>query len=233
MKQIYLLGSALLLVFLLASCAADPLPEPRTVTVAGTGTAVGEPDTARFTVGYSELSEVTREAQQAVSRRMNEVMQLLLDRGVAEEQVTLLQLSIRPEYQWKDGEQILRGQRVRQALSVELRDISLIGGILDGLGEIQGIEISSISFSIADTLPLHARARDLAFEHAYQKARQLASLGGLELGKPISISEQTNDVFIEPMEQRAMMQADAYESSVVPTGTLDITSRVSVVFEMF
>lgn len=234
MKQIYkAFFFALVLTAVLSSCMTDPVQQMRSVTVQGTGTVFGEPDTASFTVGYSELADTTREAQSAVSRRMHEVMDLLLRNGVPEEQIKLQQLSIRPEYQWKDGDQILKGQRVRQSLHIEIRDISVTAPILDELGDIQGIEISSITFSIADTLPLHIRARDLAFEHAYEKALQLAGLGGMELGLPITIEEQTRDSYIDPVpQQRAMVLADAMESSVVPPGTQEVTSRVTVVFEL-
>ncbi len=233
MKQILkMICFVLVLVAALSSCMTDPVQETRSVTVQGTGTVFGEPDTASFTVGYSELADTTREAQSAVSRRMHAVMDLLMRNGVPEEQIKLQQLSIRPEYQWKEGEQILIGQRVRQSLHIEIRDIAVIAPILDELGDIQGIEISSITFSIADTVPLHSRARDLAFEHAYQKALQLAGLGGMELGLPITIEEQTRDSYIEPVPQRAMVLADTKESSVVPPGTQEVTSRVSVVFEL-
>ncbi len=231
---VILISLALVLIFLGAGCATDPVDssEPRTISVSGTGSVTEEPDTAKFTVGYSELADTTREAQKGVSARMNEAMDLLGRKGIPEDQVTLLQLSISPEYQWREGERYLAGQRVRQSLSVELSDLGVIADILDGLGDIQGIEISSITFSIRDTSALHIRARELAFEHAFQKAKQLSELGGMTLSNPLSITESSGDVFYEPQMERVMMLADAKESSVIPTGTLEITSRVSVVFEM-
>ena len=240
-KQMILIVAVAAAALFLTGCATDALQEqnrePRTISVSGTGEVSGTPDWAQFSVGYSHLDESTREAQRAVNQRMNHIAVLLQGHGIPDDQVTLQQLSVSPEYIWRDGERYLAGQRVTQRLSVEISILDGTGGlalILDELGEIQGVEISSINFSIKDPSDLHVHARELAYTHAQQKARQLAELSSMELYKPVSMSESSSDtMFMQEPMMRTMAGAETMkDTTIVPPGELNITSRVSVVFEI-
>ncbi len=203
----------------------------RTISVSGEGTVSQSPDIVRFTVGYAVTRDTTQEAQSTVNRRINEVMEMLLSQGVEEKNIRLSQLTVSPEYGWIDNERELRGQRVRQSLHVTVVNLPRLGTILDSLGSLQGIEISSVSFSIGDATKLYSRAREIAFGQALSKAQELALLSGMTLGSPVSIIEDSLNRYQE-MPSLMMRTEMADSSSVVPEGEMEISVRVSVTFEM-
>lgn len=208
------------------------LQEEGTIAVSGTGTVSIAPDIATFSVGYAYLAETTREAREAVNRRMHEVMDLLAAQGVPKEHIQLSQLSISPEYVWGEQGRVLTGQRVRQSLFVIVEEFEKLGGIIDSLGDLQGIEISSVTFSVKDAADLYKQARERAFSHAASKAGEFAALSGMTLGHPISIREDTADRYDQP--QPGVLRAELADSAnaVVPGGELEISVRVSVTFGM-
>ncbi len=206
--------------------------EPGTISVSATGTVSQAPDIARLSVGYAYLADTTREARDAVNRRMHEVMEILARQGVGEQQIQLSQLSISPEYTWGEQRRILTGQRVRQSLYVTVEEFDTLGSIIDSIGDLQGIELSSVMFSIKDAAELHAQARELAFARALAKAGEFASLSGMTLGAPLSIREDSAGAY-EPI-QPGMLRAELADTSetAVPGGELEISVRVSVTFGM-
>jgi len=205
----------------------------RSISVTGEGVVSTSPDTAQFTVGYSTVEDSTQEAQQLVAEKMNAVMEIMRERGIPEDQISLLHLRISPEYEWKNGQRVLAGQKVSQSLSISIEDISTdareLAGIFDELGKIQGIEISSVTFSVSDPRELYREARKIALRHGAEKAEEIAEQSGMTLLKPLRISEERREQPV--VREFAVMEArDA--ATVVPPGKAEFTSRLSIEFEM-
>ncbi|MCF7946074.1 MAG: SIMPL domain-containing protein [Spirochaetia bacterium] len=216
-----------------------PPSEARTISVSGEGEASAEPDTASFSVGYSALADTTKEAQKMVNQQIDRILEALLGFGIKEKQIRTERLQISPEYEWTDGGRKLIGQRVRQTLGVKIDDIVLnterLPAVMDFLGGVQGVEISSINFYVDNTEELYRTARERAFHKAEQKAGELASLSRMKLSYPISITENSRDVNNQPVMD-TMLRAEAASMKApetsVPAGEITVSVRVSAVFEM-
>lgn len=208
------------------------------ISVSGQGKVASAPDLMRISAGVSELAPTTRAAQKQANQKLNRVLEILKENGVSDKYVQTQNLSFQTEYDWRDSGRKILGQRVRQTLSVEIPGIdkkpARVTDILDALGGINGLEVHSVSFDIEDKEALYSSAREEAYEKAHQKAKELAKLGKVKLGKPITIS--TDSVHVSPIYQRnfAKMEMDAVGGggSAVPAGELDVTASVSVVFEI-
>lgn len=226
---------------LMTSCITSGILErSRTVSVTGTGTVAVVPDLASFSISVSELGETTREAQAKANAKIGQLREIIRSAGIEDKDLATTSIGFWPEYKWVENEQILVGQRANQNLSVTVRGIvenpAILGLLIDSIGGVGSISVSSISFSKEDTADAYTTSRLLAMEKAMQKAQEYAKGGGMELGKPISIQDYaTADYQSSPRNMAkadAMYMAESSYNTDIPTGELSIISTVSVVFEI-
>lgn len=213
----------------------------RTISVSGTGSVKLTPDIASFSVAVSELADTTAEAQAAVNAKMATLLGIIRAAGIDEKDISTTSLTFRPEYNWIDGKQELQGQRASQRLSVTIRGIDSndkkLSSLIDQLGTVSGIEFTSVTFDRADKVAAYNEARELAVKKAEDKATRYASSSGMELGKPVSISEssQTNTPMYRTTGNIMMAEA-AYDSvaysTELPTGEIEVSVTIYLVYEM-
>ena len=241
MKRIPLFALVLIALFLLGSCTtASLIEQSRTVSVQGSGMVTVSPDVASLMITVSEIAETTAEAQQMANEKVGKLLAMIRNAGVEEKDVATTALSFSPEYRWRENEQVLIGQRVRQSLSVTVRgiggDSTTLPTLLDSLGTVSHISIGSIRFSKADTSEDYVQSRKLAMEKAMQKATDYAEAAGMRLGKPLTVSDYS--ARDSQYARNSMVKADAMlmmESAApteLPTGEITVSSSVSVVFEL-
>lgn len=242
MRKIGMIVALALAVIALAGCQSVSLMErSRTIAVQGTGKATATPDIASFSVTISEISETTREAQVKANEKVNTILAMVREAGVAKKDMRTTALEFFPEYRWRENEQVLVGQRVRQTVHVTIRGIgedgTILPSLIDRIGTVSGISIGSISFSKEDTSAEYAASRSLAMEKAIQKASEYARAADMILGKPISVSDyssadyQSGSRNVMAKAAPAMMM-ESVAVAELPSGELEITSTVSVVFEL-
>lgn len=242
MKKYVFIPIALILIMLLSSCETTSLIErSRTISVQGVGKVTVAPDIASFSITVSELAETTREAQLETNRKIGELLAMIREVGVEDKDLVTTALEFFPEYRWKENEQILVGQRVRQTIHVTVRgigsDTNLLPELIDALGSVTNISMSSINFSKEDTSSEYAESRKLAMVKAMQKASEYAVAAGMTLGEPITVSDYSTSDY-RGVARNTMVKAasapmmESMAVADVPTGELAITSSVSVVFEL-
>jgi uncharacterized protein YggE len=105
--------------------------------------------------------------------------------------------------------------------------------LIDQLATLSGITIGQVSFTKEETAEEYAASRTLAMEKAIEKATDYAKAAGMKLGKPLTVSDYSSaDVRSAPVALMAKAADESYVGSQLPSGTLDITTTVSVVFEL-
>jgi len=209
------------------------------IIVSGTGTVFAQPDTVQMRISLSHVAATTRQAQEEVAVMVRKAMKILQDSGVEEKNIQTASLHFMPEYEWGGQRRVLLGQKAEQTIAFSVENLSGVSGIIDRLIEINGIELQQMQFSVKDNSALYARSRELAYEKARDKAGQYAKLSGMKIAGTLSISENGN-VPVSPVFQRAMLSNQMQDSfagaatedgsTVLPTGEMEITSRVSIEF---
>jgi uncharacterized protein YggE len=114
----------------------------------------------------------------------------------------------------------------------KIREVDKAGIIIDVVAKASGdlTRIQSISFSVDDPTPYYEEARGKAMEDAMNKATQLATSAGIQLGKPTYISEEAAYV-PKYFDEVARDEALAPETPISP-GELKIMVNVQVVCEI-
>jgi len=230
---------ALILTIMLMSGCDKENKQQSTISVLGTGTVLVQPDMIQMTITLSNVAQTTKMAQEAVSKMVRQALVILKDAGIEDKNIATTSLTFNSEYEYS-GRRILIGQRAEQRITFSIDDIindsERISRIIDQLIQINGIELNQINFSLKNNTEYFVRSRELAFQKAVEKADQYAELSKLKIIKVLSISEEGYQQ-ISPISNRFTNQilfeadvASSAGSTIVPTGELEITTRIMVVF---
>ncbi|MDP9145076.1 MAG: SIMPL domain-containing protein [Actinomycetota bacterium] len=201
------------------------------ITVSGVGDAIGAPDTVEVDVGVSVLADTVAEATAVAAERSQAVISALSTGGVAEDDMTTIDLTIQPEYDYSGNQQRLTGYRVSNTVRAKVRDINGTGAIVDSVSAAGGdhSRINGLRFSIEDDAKLERAAREAAWSDAAARALQLAELSGQRLGPATSITETIRNPVV-PVRMMADMAMAKEASTPIQPGTSTVTVNLQVEF---
>ncbi|MCL2721075.1 MAG: SIMPL domain-containing protein [Treponema sp.] len=236
----YLTCIAIVSIVLISGCNKDnKQKEQSTISVLGTGTVLVQPDMVELSITLTNVSQTTRLAQEEVSRMARQVLAILKDAGIEDKNISTASLSFRTEYVFRNGVRVLLGQRAEQRLTFSIEDIDSdserVSRIIDQFIGINGIELTRLNFGLKNNTEYFIQSRELAFQKAVEKADQYSELSNLKKIKVLSISEEGIPQIL-PSNTRITNMAFAESqrmddsSTVLPSGELEITTRILVVF---
>lgn len=211
--------------------AADSAP--RTVTVAGEGEVKAAPDEAILSAGVVSEAPNAADALAANSRAMNEIFSALKRQGVPQKSVQTTEFMVTPQFETaKDGSptQHITGYQISNSLTVTVDDLSKLGATIDTLVAAGANSLGGISFTIRDSKPLLAEARDQAIKDATDRAEIYAKAAGISLGRVMMISEGEMQ-FARPEFQTVMVTA-ARMATPIAAGEQTVSARVMMTFEI-
>jgi uncharacterized protein YggE len=171
--------------------AAQADENRRTVNVSGHGEVAVAPDTGFFTVGVEVSNEDPDVALEESNGLVTAVTAALTGAGVAEDDITLSNFSIWPEYNYNSNTPELTGFRVSHQLSVKVRTIDQTGALLSTAVNAGANVVHGVGFSVEDPSGALDQARAAAFENARQKAEDLAALANGSLGVVVTVTENS------------------------------------------
>ncbi|MFC9704518.1 SIMPL domain-containing protein [Streptomyces sp. NPDC056943] len=207
-------------------------PAPATVSVTGTGRAAAAPDLAILSVGVEATRKTAKEAMAAQSAAAEALLTVLRKQGIADRDIRTDSLSLSPVYtQNAEGESKVTGYQAGQSFSVKVRDLDRTGQVIGAVNEATGDagRINGVVFDVADPSALRVKAREAAFQDAYDKAAQHARLSGHRLGRLVSLSE--GDSVRPGHGALPSMPADEPGVPLAP-GEIEEQVTVSAVFEL-
>lgn len=203
------------------------------IWVTGEGKVTVVPDVAILSLGVEAQATTVTESQQQAAEAMDAIMGVLDDYGIAEEDIKTRYYSIQPVRRWDDGQEILLGYRVTNTVEVKVRNVEDTGSIIDAVVVAGGdyTRVDSISFTVDEPEAYYEQAREEAMADAEAKAKQLAELGGVGLGKPTYIAEYGG--YISPVVYRDLEVAEgAAETTPISPGETEIQLTVQVVYSI-
>ena len=199
----------------------------RQITVTGQGEASAEPDMATLSIGVEVQAKTPGKALADNAERMTAVMGRLKEAGIAEKDLRTSQLGVWPVYSERNQPQRIVGYRASNQLSVIIRDIDRLGGVLDQAVADGANRVNGPSFSVADPEPLLAEARDAAVSDAIAKAERYAAAAGVTLGDVLSIDEAGGGV---PFPGRQMRAEAMAASTPIAPGESSLSASVTMTF---
>ncbi|MHB1597993.1 MAG: SIMPL domain-containing protein [Acidimicrobiales bacterium] len=202
------------------------------ITVTGTATVDGTPDTLTVQVGATTNSPSATGALDQNNREVAAIEAVLASAGVAKADMQTSSLSLQPNL---DSNGKVTGYQASDNLTVTVRDLARSGAVIDAAAHAAGndAQIEGISFSISNTSALLAGARAAAVRDAEARAEVLASAAGATLGPVVSIvdQEQQGSNVVTPGTSFAVHGTGA---SPVPVqgGSEQLSVQVQVVYSL-
>ncbi len=167
------------------------------ITVVGLGYANVVPDLARISLGVETTGDTVRDAVDDNAAKMTAILVALEEAGIAEKDIQTSNFSIQqernaepmPRVEGTETEEAAPTYRVSNMVTITVRDLEMIGDVLDTALEAGVNNMWGISFSTDDPAAGLEDARAKAIEDAKARAEALAELTGVQLGPVMSVSE--------------------------------------------
>lgn len=205
------------------------------LNVEGQGKAIGKPDVAILNLGVLSEAKEVLVAQNENTQKVNQLIEKIKGLGIESKDIQTVNYSITPQYDWIEGKQVFRNYLVTQNLNVKVRNLNLLGQILQVAGSSGANQVSGINFTLDNPEELKAQAREKALANAYEKANFFAQKAGLKLGKVVYINESS--YLPSPTPLRSFSTLEGMGGGEVPTpniesGSTEVQVNLSVGFEI-
>jgi uncharacterized protein YggE len=217
--------------------ASATTPTNDTVSVSGTGSVEGVPDTliAQFRIHTKQGT-----VQQALDRSSTDthlVARKLHSLGVALVDIKSTDLSLNQAYDMHGNPD---GYDASESLTVRIHPLTKVGEILSAAVTApsdNSVNVDGLSFDIADNSALLAQARKAAFDNAKAAAAQYADLSGRSLARVMSIKAvvlNTRPIFAGGFADATGAVPGALKAAAVPIrpGQKKVSVTVSVVWAL-
>lgn len=205
--------------------------DDRRISVTGSGEVETAPDMAVIGMGVTEEAEDPAAAMNAASDVSARILDRLESEGLAARDVQTSQLTLHPV--WSDGptpedERRITGYRATQQVTVRLRDLEMMGGVLQAVVEDGANRFDGLQFTLQDPDPVEAEARRRAVADAMERAALYAEAAGVELGEVVTISEPGGG-YQPPAPMMEMARSSGGGAPVSP-GEITVSAQVNMVF---
>ena len=227
MRHRVCLAAATAATTLLSASALAQIMPPAAISVTGEATVSVPSDMAQIEGGVTSEAKTAREASEANNAAMGKVLLALKGAGIEEKDFQTSRLSLQPQTGSKStGPSAIVSYRASNRVTIRLRDVTKVAGVIDTLVGAGANDIGGINFTVSKASKLLDEAREQALADARRKAEIYAKAAGVALGAPLSISEENSP---GPTPFRARIAAGMAVSAPVAQGeeTLSVTVNVS------
>ncbi len=216
------------------ACQADAVDAPH-ISVMGSAVKEFEPDVTRWHLSLRSEAKSADEAAKSHAQTLAKLLQQLKAKGVAEKTIKTQSMSLSENWNYVNGKRFQQGYVATATIQFE-STIDSYSQFWAELSRIEGLSIQGTSFDLKDRIRAHQQVRKEALLAARDKAKAMAEVLDAALGKVYVIEDLNweDDVHL-PVQNVAMMRSAkaevmAADAALVSPGTLEIRSRVKVIF---
>ena len=201
-----------------------------TITVTGSGTVQGVPDTINFQIGVSTVNATATAALSENDAKVRALEAALLKNGVTRKEMQTSGLNI---YDNTNNQGVVTGFTVQDTLSVTMHKVQRAGTAIDAAAQAvgNGVQLDGVSFTITNDSSLLRAARIRAIDNARLAAGQLAKAGGTQVTTIVKITDnenQSSGVYYPPFAANASLKS----SVPIQTGSQPVSVQVTVIYAL-
>lgn len=209
------------------------------ISVNGDGKVYASPDILIANVGITENAPTTKEALANTNNKVKQIIEIATAEWINQKDIQTTNISMYPHYNYINNNSKIDGYDSTQNLSIKIKKLDTVATILDKLSSVEGLQIQNTSYDIDNKDKIYEQARELAYQKAKSKAKQLAELAWIKLGKVISITDVSMDNSYPPVypmydrqEVMGMWWASSDSASPIAPGEMVFDMSVSVVYSI-
>lgn len=203
----------------------------RQVTVIGHGEVKVVPDTAIISIGVETAGKTAKEALNANNTQAADIQKKLTELKIDAKDIQTSGFNIYPTY--NNNDQQITGYRVSNTVTVKIRDLTKVSGLLDQVVQAGANSIYGISFTVDNPRALLDQARTQAMQDAKARADLLAKAGGASVGEVQIITENVGSVPVPiAAYARGALASDTDSSVPVQSGEQTVGIDVQVTYAL-
>jgi len=206
-------------------------PSRNTVTVTGSGTVQGTPDTINFQIGINTINALASTALTNNNLKVGALERALKRNGVTAKEMQTSGLDI---YENTNSQGTVTGFTVSDTLSVTMHKVKLAGAAIDAAAQIagNGVVLNGVSFTITNDSKLLQAARIRAMDNARLAAGQLAKAGDTHVTGIVKITDQENQSSGIYYPQAYATSAALKSAVPLQTGSQPVNVQVTVIYSL-
>jgi len=216
------------------------IQQKKVITTDGRGTVDVQPDEALVSLAVVTQAGDAKSASEENARKMDAVLATLNKLGIAKEDVATSGYRVQPRYNWSGKDQRIVGFQVRNSLEVTVRDLEMVGDVLDVTLGAGANEIGGVTFTLSkdQQTAFRNKAIELAVSKAKADAISVADASSVRIVGPLEISTTGSqlspyrayaDYGGSPNDAEALSKA-AIAPQIQP-GDVTVSAHVTVVYE--
>jgi uncharacterized protein YggE len=225
-STLVLAAIALLVLGLTTACGSRSHSAKRTISVSAEATTKAKPDLATFSFGVTTNSATSSRALDANTSAMRRVIAAIKAEGVAARDIQTQNVSVSPIANSSGN---TTGYSASNSVSVDLHQVLKAGQLITRVTGAGANLESGPTFSLENTDRVYEQSLNAALDKAHAHAASMAAHVGLNLGKPATIREGSQNVV--PVFG-ALDKAALAPSAAVPVqrGRIQVSASVIVVY---
>ena len=200
------------------------------ISVSGEGKVKVVPDQATILATVETKGNVAKDVKKLNDEQMDAVLKLIKKMNLAPADYRTQRVSLNPQY---DYEKKKTTYNATQTVEIIVRDLNKYDELMEGLVS-QGINrIDNVVFQSSKLAQYESEARKLAMKEAKHKAEDYVSVLGQKVGKALTITDNSQTYYPQPVYARLKtmaMESDSAQRETLAVGEITITSNVSVNF---
>lgn len=222
--------AALLIAFVTFNVSAQeqkPIPQ---INVSGEGKVKVVPDQAMISVSVDTKGNKAADVKKQNDETVERVIQAIKKHKLPKENVQTQRISLNPVY---DYEKKKYSYNATQTIEILLKDLNQYDALMESLVDAGINRISNVEFRSSKIEQYKSEARKQAMLEAKKKAEDYVSVLGQKVGKALTISDNTQVYYPQPMyEMKAMAMggSDAAPRETLAVGEISVTANVIVSF---
>ena len=218
-----------LFTFLAHSQEIKPIPQ---INVTGEGKIKTAPDQVTILATVETKGTNAKEVKKQNDQQMETVLKLVKSMNLAPADYKTKRVSLNPQY---DYEKKKHTYNATQTIEIVLRDLSKYDELMEGLVDNGINRIDNVTFQSSKLAQYQSEARKLAMKDAKMKAEEYVSVLGQKVGGAITITDNTQTYYPQPvyaMKTMAMEGDSASPRQTMAAGEIEITANVNVSFKL-
>lgn len=207
------------------------------ITVTGEGKVFAPSDEATISFGVRTVRSTASRAMGDNSIATNKTIDALRGQGLTDEEIKTGNISLFPQQDWREGRapQII-SYTAENRIIIKTKKLDKLGAIIDSATKSGATDVSELRFQLSEDNAAKQEALKIAVKNARKKAEALAKELGVNVGKPIVLSEGVQPVPVVPYRDELVMRAEfandkAMSTPVMPQD-IQVNAEVSVSFTM-
>jgi uncharacterized protein YggE len=196
------------------------------VVTMGEGSVKRAPDQAWVTIAAESRARTPGEAQKLNADAMSAVMQRLKAVGLPAEAIQTSAYELRPEFDYVNNKQTLRGYLARNAIDVRVDELAKLGQVLDVAVAAGATSVGGIRFDLKERANAEQVALQRAVADARSQANTAAQAAGMRVERVVRIEVQREPTMPPPRPMLARAEMAMSAEPPIAAGELEVKARV-------